>query len=80
MEWDREALRVLSYIYTDRGPMKHWLRTIGITEDTLCECGVAQNAAHLLVCRSIGDGEGRNAKEIWDDPDWCREVARALRR
>jgi len=48
---------------------------IGKAEDDKCECGIAQNAAHLL-----GDGMGRSLGEARQDPEWCREVARFLRR
>lgn len=80
MKWDRDALRGLTYVHTDRGPMKHWLRMIGRSEAGECECGAAQNAVHILVCTKIGDGRGRKAEEIWKDEDWCREVARFVRR
>ena len=80
MKWDREAVRGLTYMHTDKGPLKHWLAFIGRADDEACACGVTQNAAHLLHCRLIGDGLGRTAEDIWNDPDWCREVARALRR
>ena len=43
-----------------------------------CECGVAQNAAHLLECPKVGNGRGRVFEQIWRDPEWCRKVVRFL--
>ena len=57
-EWDREALAVHTYIYTDKGPFNQWLHKIGRTDSPLCECGpVVQNAAHISVQTSGGRGE-----------------------
>jgi len=53
---DQEALRGLTWIKADRGPLKRWLWVIGRAEDDKCECGVAQSAAHLLECPLVGDG------------------------
>jgi len=40
-------------------PLRNWLQTIGRMEEGMCECGVAQNAAHLLRYTRVGDGRGR---------------------
>ncbi|KAF8417562.1 hypothetical protein EV426DRAFT_699641 [Tirmania nivea] len=82
-KWNREALRGLTYIVTDRGPQRWWLHKVGRAADPvcgLCEVGVAQNAAHLLRCPGVADGKGRRWEEIWDDPEWCEGVAEAVRR
>jgi len=39
LKWGREEVRGLTYLYTDRGPMKAWLFQIGRAEDPFCECG-----------------------------------------
>lgn len=75
MKWDRQALEDLTYIVTDRGPLKRWLKIIGRWEDDNCGCGIAQNAAHLLECRLVGDGSGRTIEEAQGDREWCRAVA-----
>ena len=50
-EWDREALKGHTYIYTDRGPFREWLHKIGRTDSPMCPCGEAvQNAAHIMTC------------------------------
>ena len=67
------------YMVTDRGPLRHWLKVICRREDDKCDCGVIQNAVHLLRCPliDIADGKRRSAEEIWGDPgpEWCRAVA-----
>ncbi|KAF8415634.1 hypothetical protein EV426DRAFT_700346 [Tirmania nivea] len=83
MKWNREALRGLTYIVTDRGPQRWWLHKVGRTADPmcgLCEEGVAQNAAHLLGCPRVADGKGRRWEEIWEDPEWCERLAEVVRR
>jgi len=72
LKWDREALRGLTSITTDRGPLKRWLQTIGRAEEDACECRVAQNAVYLLGCPLVGDGRGRAMGEARWDPEWCR--------
>lgn len=52
---------------------------VGKAEDNQCVCGVAQNAAHLLSYREGGDGKGRRAEAPWEDPEWCRALAKMLR-
>ena len=42
----------------------------------MCECGVAQNAAHLLESPKVDDGRGMTTEQVWRDPEWCREVVR----
>ena len=53
---------------------------VGGAEDDVCECGVAQNAAHLLESPKVGYGRGIMMEQVWRDPEWCREVVRVLRR
>ena len=55
------------YIVTDWGPLRWWLKVIGRREDGRCGCGVTQNAAHLLRCPLVGDGEGRSMEECYRD-------------
>lgn len=78
---DSEALKGLSYIVTDRGPTSGWLKTIGRLEDGTCKLceGVLQNSAHLRSCSGIGDGKGRPIEQAYEDMEWCRVVARALK-
>ncbi|KAF8416400.1 hypothetical protein EV426DRAFT_703786 [Tirmania nivea] len=81
-KWNREALRGLTYVVTDRGPQRWWLHKIGRADDPrcgLCEEGVAQNAAHLLSCPGVADGKGRKWEQIWEDPEWCEKLAGAVR-
>jgi len=79
LEWDRGALRGLTKITTDCRPLKYWLRVISRAEEDECECGVAQNTAHILECTLEGGGSGRMAEEARRDPEWYREVAGFLR-
>lgn len=72
--WDRQNIKGLVYITTDRGPMRSWLEFIGRSEDDRCECGEVQNA-HLLRCRLVGDGDGRQREEGCKDSEWCKAVA-----
>lgn len=78
LKWDRQSLKGLTYIVTDRGLLKRWLWVIGPAEDDKCECGVAQNAAHLLRCSLVGDGKGRTVEEAMEDREWCRAIAEFL--
>jgi len=55
--WDRQAVK--GFAYTDRGPFKQWLHHIGRAEDNKCTCGEAQNSAHIMECREVGDGHGK---------------------
>lgn len=80
LKWDREALRGLTYITTDRSPLKRWLWVIGRAGDGKCDCSIAQNAVHMMGCLLVGDGKDRTLEEARRDPEWCREVARLLRR
>ena len=78
MKWDRDELRGLTYLHTDRGPQRAWLHKIGRAEDPRCTCGEVQNAAHLLVAGCVG-GKKRVWEDIWQDRSFCGEVARFLR-
>ena len=75
LKWHRQSVKGLTYIVTDRGPMRAWQKVIGRREDNLCDCGRIQNAVHLLCCPLIGDGKGRTLEECMEDSEWCRKVA-----
>ena len=74
LKWDRTELRGLSYLHTDKGPMKAWLHRIGRAEDPFCACGQTQNVAHLLKSGCVGD-KRRKWEDIWTDREFCAEVA-----
>jgi len=76
---DREGIRGLTYVYTDKGRTRQWLHQIGKAPDPFCSCGAIQNAAYLMVCKRIGDRQGRSFEEIWRDREWCSEVAAFLK-
>ena len=78
MKWDRDEVRGLTYLHTDKGPMRQWLFRIGKSEDPRCGCGEVQNAAHLLASGCVG-GKRRRWEDIWEDRDFCGEVTRFLR-
>jgi len=71
MKWPREELRGLTYLHTDRGPMRAWLHQIGRAEDPYCTCGETQNAAHLMEGGCVG-GKKRKWEDIWSDPEFAR--------
>ena len=33
-----------------------------------------QNAAHILTCKMVGDGEGRSLQQREEDPEFCTHV------
>ena len=66
--WDRKSMKGLTYIMTDRGPLRSWLKKIGRREDDRCDWGSIQNAAHLIRYPLVGDGKGR-AEDHEDDED-----------
>ena len=78
--WSRKAVKGLTYILTDRGPMKRWLRVIGRAQEQACRCGEPQNATHLRRCLLIQDGRGRprSIEESMEDREWCEEVVNFL--
>jgi len=80
LSWSRWAVRGLTYMVTDKGPQAQWLKTIGKTDDASCVCDgwTPQNAAHLYTCPWVGDGRGRARELIFEDAEWCEEVARFL--
>jgi len=80
LSWSRWALRGLTYMVTDKGPQAQWMKTIGKTDDARCVCDgwTPQNAAHLYRCPWVGDGKGRTREQIFEDEEWCEEVARFL--
>ena len=74
MNWTRKQLRGLSFIITDRGPMKRWQWIIGRADEQTCRCGEVQNAVHLRRCRLVADGEGRSIEQCWKDREWCEKI------
>jgi len=42
-------------------------------DDPSCVCDgwIPQNAAHLFVCPSVGDGVRRSWEQAHDDEEWC---------
>ena len=74
--WNRSALIGLTYIITDKGPLKNWLQKIKVTEDNKCVCQTkpSQNAVHILQCVETGDGKGRTLEEAETDEEWCEAV------
>ena len=77
MKWNRPELKGLSYLHTDRGPMKACLHKIGRAGDPFCVCGQTQNAAHLLESGCVG-GKRRKWENIWTDREFCADVVRFL--
>lgn len=73
--WTRRQVKALTYIVTDRGPMKRWLFIIGRSAEQLCRCGEIQNAAHLRRCHLLDNGRQRSIEECWKDQEWCEAVA-----
>jgi len=78
MKWDRDEVRGLTYLHTDKGPHKHWMFKIGRAGDSRCGCGETQNAVHLLTSRCVG-GKKRQWEEIWEDRAFWGEVTGFLR-
>ena len=73
--WDRNSVRGLTYITTDRGPQKSWLYRIGRAEEDKCKCGErGQNRAHIMKCKIVGDGKGTTLEAAGKDPEWCAAV------
>jgi len=77
LSWPRQALQGLTYLETDKGPQRQWMREIGKTEDASCVCNgwTPQNAAHLCVLLGGGWG-GKIGGQARKDAKWCAEVAR----
>ena len=67
LNWTRRQVKALTYVVTDRGPLKRWLYIIGRSAEQLCQCGEVQNAAHIRRCDLIGDEGGRSIEECWED-------------
>ena len=78
LAWSRRQVKALTYVLTDRGPMKRWLWVIGRSQEQECQCGEVQNAVHLRRCQLIGDGKGGTVEECMNDSGWCEEVATFL--
>ena len=75
LRWNRRQVTALTYVVTDRGPLKRWLFIIGRAAEQQCQCGETQNATHLRRCQLIGDTKGRSLEECWRDQEWCGVVA-----
>ena len=75
-------MKALAYLAPDKGPLKCWLKKIGRAEDNKCPCqdNSAQNAAHILQCKEVGDGKGRERGETEEDKEWCEAVYAMLRK
>ena len=70
-EWDRDALKGHTYLYTERGPFKTWLHKIGREDSPRCPCGeAAQSAAHVLKCRLVIGGK-RDRQRTWNSAGRC---------
>lgn len=74
LSWTRKQLRGLTFIVTDRGPMKRWQWIIKRADHQLCQCGQIQNAVHLMRCQLVADGVGRSLEQVWEDREWCAAV------
>ena len=72
--WHRNALKALTYLYTDRGPLRGWLYKICRAMDDKCSYGTHQNAVHMLRCTEVGDGKARTLEKVEKDMWWCSEV------
>ena len=75
LKWTRRQLKGLTYMITDRGPMKHWQWVIKRADNPFCQCGEIQNAVHLMRCRLVADGKGRSLEQAEGDREWCQAVA-----
>ena len=78
LKWTRKQLRGLTFIITDRGPMKRWQWVIKRADDPFCRCREIQNAIHLTRCRLVADGKGRSPEQVWEDKEWCEAVVEFL--
>ena len=74
MKWTRKQLRGLTFIITDRGPMKRWQWVIKRADAPFCQCGEIQNAVHITRCRLVADGARRSLEQVWEDREWCGAV------
>ena len=74
LKWTRKQLKGLTYIVTDRGPMKRWQWVIKRADNPFCQCGEIKNAIHLTRCRLVADGAGRSLEQVWEDREWCAAV------
>ena len=78
-EFDREALKGLTYICIDRGPFKHWLHKIGRAESQICGCNEGiQKAAHILECVLVTGGQKKIVQQAEEDLDFGTVVYRFL--
>ena len=75
LRWGRRQVKALTYVITDRGPLKQWLFKIGRSADGQCQCGEVQNAVHIRRCHLRGDAKGRSVEECLKDQEWCGAVA-----
>ena len=78
MKWNRDELRGLTYLHTDKGPQKAWLFKTGKVSSPRCKCGEIQNSAHLLASGCVGNMKW-TWDEIWTDRVFCEAVTNFLR-
>ena len=78
LKWIRKQLKGLTYIVTDRGPMKWWQWVIKRADNPFCQYGETQNAVHLMRCKLVVDGKGRSPEQVGEDREWCQVVVDSL--
>ena len=74
LKWTRRQVKGLTFITTDRGPMKHGQWIMKRADNPFCQCGEIQNAVHLMRCRLVVDGKGRRPEQVGEDREWCQAV------
>ena len=78
--WNRNAFQGLTYIFTDKGPMKVWLHHLGEAEGHKCVRWIPQNAANLLRWERAGNGTWGSTVEAEKDEEWCEAVYDLLKK
>ena len=74
LKWFRKQLKGLTFIVTDRGPMKWWQWVIKRADNPFCQCGEIQNAVHLTRCYLVTHGKGKSPEQVGEDREWCQMV------
>lgn len=69
LSWSQSAVKGLTYVVTNRGPLKRWMWVIGRSDEQNCQCGEPQNAVHLRRCKLVGDGKGQSIEECMKDSE-----------
>jgi len=82
LRWNRQVIRGLTYMVTDKGPQAQWLKERGKVEGASCVCDgwTPQNAAHLYGCPWVGGGKGGTRGGAGTGPEkergtWQQEAA-----